>query len=71
MLPVRDSVASCDGTTNSQSSNTWLYLSMELLMSIGISVAIAFLRLIKTLLPTPPKSLKDNVVLVRKKIFYI
>lgn len=68
MIPIRDEIIEdCHSRSTSQSSSPWFHLSLELIISIVISVTITLLRFIKTLLPAPPRDLKGDVVLVSTK----
>ncbi|XP_017881174.1 retinol dehydrogenase 10-A-like [Ceratina calcarata] len=64
MFCIRNEIMVTCSRTGSPSSTVWLFLTIEFLIGIFLSVFLAILTVIKSLLPKPPRDLTGDVVLI-------
>lgn len=65
MHPIKDEMAIVSSRIPYSSFTIWLFLSIEFVISMLLSIFLRILKMFKSLLPEPPRDLTGDVVLVR------
>lgn len=65
MHPIKDEMAIVGSRIPYSSFTIWLFLSIEFVITMLLSIFLRILKIFKSLLPEPPRDLTGDVVLVR------